>query len=89
MKHLFLESMDINDAMTFVNLRLARESGRSSSRAADTRHFLLSTTFIPSYCEELIITLSHVFLLLFGFLREIPYANYFTTLNGLDVEPVL
>lgn len=63
MKHLFLDfkSMDINDAMAFVNLRLTSESGCSSSRDAATRHFLLSIALIHSFCEEVIITLSHVF----------------------------
>lgn len=76
--------MDINDSMTFVNLRLTNESGCSSSRDADTRHFLLSIALIHSFCEEVIITLSHVFtnknwitFFLFGSLNELPYANYF------------
>lgn len=99
MKRLFLdfESVDINDAMTFVNLRLTSESGCSSSRDADTRHFLLSIALIHSLREEVIITLSHVFtnkldnmsyLLLFGCSNE-TILIIFVLLNGLDVEPVL
>lgn len=53
--------MNINGAMTFVNLCLATESGCSASRDADTRHFLLLIALIHSFCEEVLITLSHVF----------------------------
>lgn len=78
--------MNINDAMTFVNLHLATESlASSSSTFAETLQFLLLIDFFSLRALSRVITLSQLFFSLwrkFGIISSISFYLYIYSLSS-------